>query len=141
MYRLIINFVFNVLTFIFILMENWTVTPLCWLKREANNEFTQVILLLQCDLLSLNLVINVIPEPSGGRQAAISHNIFPFHATLAFSSSGSHEPQPYGLPCHSIWVLRQLFRFKIINLVHWNCDFQKSSEVMQKIYMNFIFKF
>ena len=46
----------------------------------------------------------------GGRQAGhnIFHNSMP---QIIFLSSGSHEPQPYGLPCHSIfYVLNDQFR-------------------------------
>ena len=45
--------------------------------------------------------------------SAISHTIFPIHAT-AFLSSGSHEPKPYGLPCHSTSVFRHTF-------LNYNC--------------------
>ena len=56
-------------------------------------------------------MFNLYVTRRGGRQAAISDNIFPFHATQAFLSFGSHEPQPYGLSCHSIWVFRQFLLY------------------------------
>ena len=48
---------------------------------------------------------------SGQRQAAISHIIFPFHATLSL--------QPFNLPCQRIRVFRQAaIIFQMIHLVH-----------------------
>ena len=76
-----------------------------------------------------------INETNGGRQAAISHNIFSFHATdKLLCLPDSHKLQPFGLPCHSMRFSPQLLRFQIVNLVHWHCNFLKSSHVMQKIY-------
>ena len=57
------------------------------------------------------------------------HFPLPCHR-LAFLSSGSLKPWPLGLPCHNIWVFRQLLRFYMINSVHWNYDFQKFSRIM-----------
>ena len=67
--------------------------------------------------------------------------IFPLpFQILPFLSSGSRKPQPFVLPCHNIWVFRHLFRFRMVKLVPWNCVFQKSRHVMQKIYVKlFIF--
>ena len=64
---------------------------------------------------------------NGRRQAAICCN--------NFSHAISHNPQPCGLPCPiSLW---HFYVFKFLN-----CDFQKSSKVVQKIYIKiFIFKF
>ena len=61
---------------------------------------------------------------SEGWQAAIGHNRFYFLChLLSFMSSGSHQPQPFGLPFHI--RLPAIITFEIVNLVHSNSDFYK----------------
>ena len=94
------------------------------LKGVIFNIFVWKYRMLQTPNLILKIYIKRV-ETSGGRQAAMSHHYFLFRgATLAFFSSGSHEPPLFPLTYHHIWLFRAKLIFK------WYIYFQKSSRVM-----------
>ena len=89
---------------------------------------------------SLHRLIKITDRTSGGRQAAISHNIIPFHAVyqlFCLPTTISHNRTVFHTTAfESSGSITLLYK-----LGHWNCDFKNPATSCKRYIKNFIFKF